>query len=87
MLRQLAFDATTASASWPEERNPLKDFDADFLDKKAIKGFPRSSDSAEWAFTKNPLLGFDENFKAKWDGWKVLLLPENARIASVRAFE
>mmetsp|Transcript_59905 Transcript_59905/g.125244 ORF Transcript_59905/g.125244 Transcript_59905/m.125244 type:complete len:179 (-) Transcript_59905:160-696(-) len=69
---QLAFDATTESASWPETRNPLKDFDADFLDgnKKAERGFPRSSASAEWAFTKNPLLGFDGGFKDSWNGWK-----------------
>jgi hypothetical protein len=82
---QLAFDATTESASWPETRNPLKDFDADFLDgnKKAERGFPRASGSAEWAFTKNPLLGFDGGFKASWNGWKVKHAPASSTAPGV----
>mmetsp|Transcript_536 Transcript_536/g.907 ORF Transcript_536/g.907 Transcript_536/m.907 type:complete len:188 (-) Transcript_536:164-727(-) len=69
--QNLAFDATTASATWPSEKNPLRDFDADFLDQyEHGNGFPTTTGSAEWPFTKNPLLGFDGDFKESWKGWE-----------------
>jgi hypothetical protein len=69
--QKLMFARTTASAAWPSERNPLRDFDADFLDTYNVKGFPATTGTANWPFTKNPLLGFDEGFRNKWKGWQV----------------
>ena len=68
--QQLMFARTTESARWPSEKNPLKDFDADFLGEYDVKGFPATTATADWPFTRNPLLGFDEGFKNKWKGWK-----------------
>ena len=68
--QQLVFARTTESARWPSEKNPLKDFDADFLGEYDVKGFPATTGTADWPFTRNPLLGFDEGFKNKWKGWK-----------------
>jgi hypothetical protein len=43
--QQLVFERTTGSATWPSEKNPLKDFDADFLKdgRTDIKGFPHTT--------------------------------------------
>jgi len=68
--QKLMFARTTASATWPSEKNPLKDFDADFLQKYDVKGFPTTTATADWPFTKNPLLGFDEGFRNSWKGYK-----------------
>ena len=68
--QQLMFERTTGSATWPSEKNPLKDFDADFLDTYDVKGFPATTGTADWPFTKQPLLGFDEGFRNNWKGWK-----------------
>ena len=68
--QQLMFERTTGSATWPSEKNPLKDFDADFLEKYDVKGFPTTTGTADWPFTKQPLLGFDAGFRNEWKGWK-----------------
>lgn len=68
--QQLMFERTTGSATWPSEKNPLKDFDADFLDTYDVKGFPATTGTADWPFTKQPLLGFDAGFRNKWKGWE-----------------
>ena len=68
--QQLMFERTTGSATWPSEKNPLKDFDADFLDTYDVKGFPATTGTADWPFTKQPLLGFDEGFRNHWKGWE-----------------
>jgi len=62
--------AHAGSATWPSEKNPLKDFDAEFLNKYDVKGFPTTTATADWPFTKNPLLGFDEGFRNSWKGYK-----------------
>uniref|UniRef100_A0A7S0F1D8 Uncharacterized protein n=1 Tax=Hanusia phi TaxID=3032 RepID=A0A7S0F1D8_9CRYP len=71
--QQLSWQQTPESATWPSERNPLKDWDEDFEGVQA--GFPTTTGSADWPFTKNPLLGFDADFGAEhkanpWKGWQ-----------------
>lgn len=68
--QKLMFARTTGSATWPSEKNPLKDFDADFLENYDVKGFPTTTGTANWPFTKNPLLGFDAGFRNKWKGYE-----------------